>query len=169
MPFLPPTRVLRNGAPIHSYRPLVLRSGHFYAPAWPVVAAFVDRIIRVGNRLFIYRNGRCVVIRVPRSAHRPLGQLYLPLASTLRPLGDEVRYAAATRTVEIRTPLAELAQRLPEQPNPLPHVVFAPRVPPTPRPHWNGIPLPRRTPLPAIAPSAPPNARVPRDRPSPLP
>ncbi|NNM99074.1 MAG: hypothetical protein HKL91_04680 [Candidatus Eremiobacteraeota bacterium] len=169
MPFLPPTRVLRDGAPIHSYHPVVLRSGHLYAPAWPVVAEFVDRIIRVGDRLYIYRGGRCVVVRVPRSAHRTLAQLYLPLAATLRPLGDEVRYAAAVRTVDIRTPIAALTPRLPEQPNPLPRVVFAPRVAPTPRPHWSGIPLPRRTPLPALAPSAPPNARAPRDRPSPPP
>ena len=167
MPFLPPPRLLRDGVPIDSYRPLLLRKGHLYAPAWPVVAAFVDRIVRVGDRLYIYRSGRCVVVRVPHSTDRTLAELYLPLAATLRPLGDAVSYASPTRTVEVRTPQPILATQLPRQPNPMPRTVFVPRPAATPRPHWNGVPLPRRTPLPAIAPSAPPNARAPRDRPSP--
>ena len=134
----------------------MLLKGHLFAPAWPTIARFVDRIVRIGDRLYLYRAGRCVVLRVPGSARSDLSQIYLPLAASLRSLGDVVRYDASARVVDIRTPSAVLVAAGAVAAPPLPRVIFPARVPPTPRPIWNGIPLPRRTPLPVAAPSAPP-------------
>lgn len=146
--------IVLDGKPLAAYTAALEVNGRVVAPLRPVVTAIADRLWFEGNTLVIVRDGKTARVPVASRAPDALDHAYIQIAPLLRALGARVDYDAQRHRVDVR-----LADGLvPESPQPQPQVVppraiFTPVPEPTPRPVWNGSPLPRRTPLPFTSPT----------------
>ncbi len=153
----PAVTVAIDGREVRSYEPAVLIDDRVVAPVAPFVTQLADRVVIDGSWIIIERAGRVARVRVDTVDPRRYDVVYVSLAAALRPLGITVHYDPGTRRLTVTTHPAPLVTTpVPSASEPLepqPHVVFTPTPQASPRPVYTGPPQPRRTPLPAIAPT----------------
>jgi len=147
-----------DGRPIRSYTPLTLLRGRVVGPVEPYLTPIAEQISYADGYLVLTRGARR--IRVPM-AMRPgtaLDQARLPLVPLLRALGERVDVDAPRGWIEVTSPAPVVARPAPFDPSAPqvpPTVVFTPAPVATPKTAWDGVPVPRRTPIPANAWSTP--------------
>ena len=168
MPILPLAAlvtVLLDGQPIQAYVRAYEAGGRIYAPVSPFLTRVAQRLDYEGGVLVLQRDGRSTRLRIDRVAPDALDQVYVAIAPVLRALGDNVRYDARRRTLEVfASQPREIATPVPfnaNTPQVPPSVVFTPEPIATARPVWHGPAVPRRTPLPVVIPSKSPALVIP--------
>lgn len=138
-----------DGRRLPQYAHAFAAGGRVYVAAGPLLQRVAQRMWVDGASLVVECGGRRV--RVPVAGERagnPSGW-YVAAGPLLRALGDGVRYRSGTLDIRTRefgavvfpTPFRAI-------PGTVARPVFTPERVPTPRPTWEGPPLPRRTPLP---------------------
>ncbi len=145
----PPVTIAIDGRRLQQYVQAYAENGRVYAPVTPLLRRLADAAWWDGTTLVVSRAGRQLRVRVPNANWSHPQTAFFEVAPVLRFLGDSVRYDAPRRELDVRTPAASpLTTPTPYQAVPhTPRDVFTPSPPVTPRPQWNGSPLPRRTPL----------------------
>jgi hypothetical protein len=140
--------VVLDGSVIRAYEPAFVRDGRTYAPLDPFVRRCADRIWFDGRSLVVQRGGRTFTMRFAHMPH------VVPLAPLVRGIGGEIAYRKGRVSVRFpRTAVVTPTPFDPAAPSSPPRVLFTSAASPTPRPSWDGIPLPRRTPLPFTEPT----------------
>ena len=151
--------ILVNGTRILAYERPYEAHGRIFAPVRPFVTQVADRVWFAGGCLLIERGSRIVRIRIPVRMPDALDRDYVPIAPILRALGEDVRYDATRRIVEVRGPKMPVDTPTPfnaRAPQVAPTGVFTPTPVATPRPVWTGPAIPRRTPIPRSVPTPTP-------------
>lgn len=156
MPVFPPgvpVVVLVDGRRISAYNQAYANAGRIFAPVRPYVTALADRTWYDGDRLAITRDGHTVYVTLRATAADVPNGAYVPLAAVARELGARVEYRRGELDI-FTAPRAVIPAPTAVPPGALvaPRVVFTPMPVPTPRATWNGLALPRRTPLPYRSP-----------------
>lgn len=155
-PPAPAVTVAVDGRKVAAYVRARVVDGRVYAPL-SLVRVLVDRMWFEGGAVVVERAGRRAHVPLSLRFSRDAEGAIVALGPLLRALGDDVRYDARARVLDVRAPTAiPVVPATPYAGRPIPaRAVFTPEPVPTPRPTWSGSPLPRRTPLPAPAPTAP--------------
>lgn len=144
--------ILLDGKPVPAYANAFESKGRVFAPVSPYLTRIADRLWYEGDTLVIERNGRTAHVLLPSRAPDALETVYVAVAPVLRSLGISVTYDAQLHRLDVEEPSdVEIVTPAPfdaSAPEASPRPVFTPTAPPTARPAWNGLPVPRRTPLP---------------------
>ena len=143
-----------DGRPIRSYTPLTLLRGRVVGPVQPYLTRIAEQISYAGGYLVLTRGTRRVRIPMALSPGTALDQAQLPLVPLLRALGEQVDVDAPKGRIEVTSPGPVVVLPAPFDPAARqvpPTVVFTPAPAATPKMVWDGVPVPRRTPIPANA------------------
>lgn len=143
--------VIVDGRRVPQYARAFVANGRVYATT-SLVGSLADRMWIAGRTLTVQRDGRVVRVSLPTGWPANRDATYVAIAPVLRGLGDSVRFRAAARILDVRTPRGvPVSMPTPFAPPavaPPLRSIFTPEPVATPRPVWTGSPLPRRTPLP---------------------
>lgn len=148
--------IIVDGRPLAAYVRAYAFAGRVYAPVSPLLTRLADRVWSQGDTLVIQRGDVRVRVVLAPTLPGQLGGDFVAVGPVLRALGASVRYDPAARRLIVHVPprnaIVSPTPFNPSAPSVRPGAVFTPAESPTPRPVWNGSPLPRRTPLPAPPP-----------------
>lgn len=139
-----------DGSFVPSVPPALVVAGHVAGPP-RLVAAFADRVAVDADGTLIARRGGATCTAAPVTAGDPPLVLLAPLA---RCLGARVWWDPRARTLALSFPrAAPLPTPTPPTGTPGPVPTLLPATPPptaSPRPILSGVPMPRRTAIPAL-------------------
>jgi hypothetical protein len=146
--------IVLNGSIVPSFAPAELDAGRVVAPLRTIVAELATRATYTpGSRTIQLEGaGRRIAVRIVFVAD---GTPYVLLEPLVRALGGTATFDSRSKTLAILLPVERVLETPapfdPGAPQVAPSALFTPEPPrPTPRALATGIPLPRRTAIPAV-------------------
>ncbi len=143
-----------NGTIVPSFAPARLDAGRVVAPLQTIVADLASCATYTpgSGAIQLERGGRRLVVKVVFVAD---GTPYVMLEPLVRKLGGSATFDSRSKTLGIVLPVERVLETPapydPRLPQVAPTMLFTPEPPrPTPRALATGVPLPRRTAIPAV-------------------